>query len=75
MAVAGKVRIGHLLTEFLADALVLFRSFKTAGTVTAGALQPFFYHLNHFPILIESDCHGITSLLMFIIQTAAAMSR
>ena len=62
VTVALEVGIRHLFPEFLADALVLLTPLQPAGTVAAGALQSFLYHLYHFLIFVQSNCHGITSL-------------
>ena len=61
MAVALEVRVCDLLTEFLADALVILRAFQTAGAITAGALQTFPDSLYHLLILIQPNSHAITS--------------
>ena len=63
MAVALELRISDLLAEFLANALVLFRSFQSAGAVTTGTLQTFLDGLDHFLILIEPNSHGDPSSL------------
>ena len=65
MTVSLELRIRNLLTEFLADALVLFGSLQTAGAVAAGTLQTIFHHLNDFLIFVESYSHGYTSLLFY----------
>ena len=57
MAVTLEIRVRHLLTEFLADALVFLGSFQTAGAVTAGTLQSLPDGLDHFLVFIESDRH------------------
>ena len=58
MAVTFKIRICDLLPEFLADALILFRTLKSAGAVTAGALQAFLDGGNHFFVFVEPNSHG-----------------
>ena len=59
MAIALEIRVGNLLTEFLADALVILSSFQTAGAVAAGALQAFFDHLDHFLVIVQTYSHGV----------------
>ena len=39
MAIAFEIGICDLLTEFLADALILLGALETAGAIAAGALQ------------------------------------
>ena len=39
MAKTLKVGVNNLLTEFLADALILLGALETAGAIAAGALQ------------------------------------
>ena len=62
MTVSFEGRIRDLLPEFLADALVLFRPFQTAGTVSAGPFQTFFDHLYHLIIFVQPNSHVLTSL-------------
>ena len=57
MTVALKIRIRDLLPEFLADALILFRTLKSAGAVTAGALQALFDGGYQFFIFVEPNSH------------------
>ena len=52
MAKTLEIGVSNLLPEFLADALVFFGPFQTAGAVAAGTLQTFFDHLDHFFIVI-----------------------
>ena len=59
MAVTLEVRVGHLLTEFFADALVFLGSFQTAGAVATGALQTFLDHLDHFLVIVQTYSHGV----------------
>ena len=61
MAITLEIGVGHLLPEFLADALVFLGPFQTAGAVTAGALQTFLDHLDHFLVIVQTYSHGITS--------------
>ena len=51
MTIALKVRIGDLLPEFLANALILFGAFQTAGTIATGTLQAVTDGLHHFFLL------------------------
>ena len=62
MAVSLEIRVRNLLPELLADALVVFAPLQTAGAVTAGALEAFLDHMNHFLVFIEPYSHFITSL-------------
>ena len=55
-----EIRVFHLLPELLADALIFFRPFQTAGAISAGALETFPDHLHHFFIIIQPYCHDIT---------------
>jgi hypothetical protein len=57
MAVTLEIGVCDLLTELLANALILFGTLQTAGAIATGALQAFFYGFDHFCIFIESDCH------------------
>ena len=57
MTVSLVIGIRNLLPEFLADALIFFCAFQSAGTVAAGALQTVFDHLHHFLIFVEPNCH------------------
>ena len=61
MAITLKIGVGHLLPEFLADALVFFGPLQTAGAVTAGTLQTFLDHLDHFLVVVQTYSHEITS--------------
>ena len=57
MTVALEVRIGDLLTKFLADALVFLSALEAAGAITTGTLQALPNGCNHFFIIVESDSH------------------
>ena len=57
MAVSFEVRVGHLFTEFLADALVVFCALQTAWTVTAFSLEAFADHRHDFFIFVETNSH------------------
>ena len=59
MAIALEIRVGDLLTKFLADALVFLSSFQTAGAVATGALQTVFDHLDHFLVIVQTYSHGV----------------
>ena len=67
MAVTFEIGIRDLLTEFLADALILFRPLESAGAVTAGTLQAVLNSLNQFFIFIESDSHSETPFSFYYI--------
>ena len=58
MAVSFEIRIRNLLPEFLADALIIFAALQTAWAIATSPLQPLFDSLNHFFIIIESNCHN-----------------
>ena len=69
MAKTLEIGVSNLLPEFLADALVFFGPFQTAGAVTAGTLQTFFDHLDHFFVVVQSYSHGGGHILSgFIIR-------
>ena len=57
MAVSFEVRIGHLFTELLADALVLFRALQTAWTVAALRLEAFADCRYYFLVFVKTDTH------------------
>ena len=56
MAIALEIGISDLFTEFLADALILLGPLQAAGAVTAGALQALPDGLDHFLVLVQSEC-------------------
>ena len=58
MAITLEIGVGHLLPEFLANALVFLGSLQTAGTVATGALQTFLDHLDHFFVIVQTYSHG-----------------
>ena len=57
MAEALVIRVGDLLPEFLADALIVLRALQTAGAIPPGAFQPLPDGLNHFLILVQTNRH------------------
>ena len=57
VAVALEVRIGDLLPEFFADALVFLGAFQAAGAVAAGVLQALFYSVDHVLVGVEMNSH------------------
>ena len=63
MAVSLELRVCNLLTEFLANALILLSPLQTAGAVASGTLQTVLHHLNSFLIFVKSNSHSFTSLL------------
>ena len=75
MAEALVVRIGDLLPEFLADALVVLRPLQTAGAVAAGALETFPDGSHHFLIIIQPNSHVKHFLSDIIIKESAPLSR
>ena len=70
MAESLKIRVFHLLPEFLADALILLGPLQAAGTVSASALQTLADHSHHFLVIVQSNCHGITSFLPYYSQAS-----
>ena len=52
MTVSLKVGICYLIAEFLADALVFFRLFEAARTVSAALLKSLLYGCNDFLVLV-----------------------
>ena len=62
MAIALKIRIGDLIPEFLANALILFCALQAARTVSPGTLQAFLNGSHHFFVFIQSNSHIYTSL-------------
>ena len=65
MTVTLEIGVIDLLTEFLTDTLIILCPFHAAGTVAAGALQSFLYHLYHFLIFVQSNSHNFTSLPLY----------
>ena len=61
MAITLEIGVGHLLPEFLANALIFLGSLQAAGAVATGALQTFLDHLDHFLVIVQTYSHGITS--------------
>ena len=57
MAVSLEIGVCDLLTEFLANALILFGTLESAGTITSGTLQAILHGFDCFCIFIESDSH------------------
>ena len=57
VAIAFKVRVRDLLTEFLTDTFIFLRPLQAAGAVSASALEPLLNGGNHFFIFIQSDGH------------------
>ena len=58
MAKTLKIRVRDLLTEFLADALILLCPFQPAGAVASRSLQAIANHLHHFLIFIQPNRHN-----------------
>ena len=52
MAVTLEIGVCDLLTELLTDALILFGTLESAGTITAGTLQAIFHGLNYFQLAL-----------------------
>ena len=72
MTVALEIRIGDLLTEFLANTLVVFGTLQAAGAISPGTLQAVTDGLYHFFIFIQSHCHVITSFVFIIPRLSRA---
>ena len=68
MAETLEIGIFHLLPDLLADALFLLGPLQSAGAVSAGALQTLADHGHHFLVIVQSNCHGITSFLPYYSQ-------
>ena len=62
MAIAFKIGIRDLLTEFLADAFIILRFLQTAGAIAALSFEPFLDLRNKLGVFIQSDSHGQSSL-------------
>ena len=63
MAVTLEIGVGDLLSEFLADALIVLTALHAAGAIAAGPLEPFSHGLYHFLIFVQPNCHMATSFL------------
>ena len=57
MAVALEIRIGNLILKLLAHTFGCLCAFSAAGTVSAGALEPFPDGIDNLLIGIELDFH------------------
>lgn len=73
MTIAFEIWVGDLLTEFLANAFILFRPLQATGTIAACASEPFFDSFDHFLILVESYCQSdhILFLSLYLLCQAA----
>lgn len=67
VTVPGIIGIRDLFPEFLTNALILLCPLQPAGTIATGTPEAFPDGLDHFFIVIESDCHSATSPLYGII--------
>ena len=70
MAETLKIGVFHLLPEFIAETLVLLGPLQAAVAVSAGALQTLADHSHHFLVIVQSNCHGITSFLPYYSQAS-----
>jgi hypothetical protein len=68
MAITLEIGVCDLLTELLANALILLGTLEAAGAITTGTLQAVLYGLDYFCIFVQSDCHGDFSFFLFIIS-------
>ena len=75
MTVAPEVGVSHLLPELFANTFVILRPLQTAGTVSAGTLQPLPDGLHHFLIFIQPHSHVPHSPSRFIIPKNRILSR
>ena len=67
MAKSLKLGICYLITELLADALIVLRLFKTAGAVAASLLESLLYGCDYFFIFVECDLRlHFSKLLSFL---------
>ena len=57
VAIAFEVRVGHLLTELLADAFVVFNALQAAWAIAAFGLEAFADCRHDFFIFVEADSH------------------
>ena len=57
MAVSFEVRVGHLLTELLADAFVVFNALQAAWAIAAFGLEAFADRRHDFFVFVEADTH------------------
>ena len=55
MAVALKIFVCYLTAKFLAYALVLIGTLRTAGAVSAGSAQPLLYSTHHILVFVQTD--------------------
>ena len=65
MAVAFVLRIGDLIPEFLANALIILGPFQAAGAVSTGALETLPNGLDHLLIFVKPNSHDATSFLLY----------
>ena len=54
MTIAFEVRVGHLLTELLADAFVVFNALQAAWAITAFGLEAFPDRFDDLPVFVQS---------------------
>ena len=57
MAIALEIRIGYLVSEFLAHALCILVRLKTTWAISAAFFKSFSDRLDDLGILIKSDTH------------------
>lgn len=55
VAVALKIFVCYLTAKFLAYALVLLGTLRTAGAVSAGSAQPLLYRTHHILVFVQTD--------------------
>ena len=60
MAIALEIRVGDLLPEFLADALIVLRPLQPAGAVASRAFQTFPDGFYQFLVVVEPNRHHPT---------------
>ena len=57
VAEAGKFGVGNLFSELFADTLIFLCTLQAAGAVSAGTLYAGPDHLDHFLVIIDTNCH------------------
>lgn len=68
VTISLEIRVGYLLPEFLANALVVFRLFHAARTISSARLQSFFDCFDYFLVFVKSYHNRLRkSLLLYIL--------
>jgi hypothetical protein len=76
MAISLEIGVGDLLTEFLADALIVLGALEATGAVTALGFKTFFDGLYYFFVFVESDLwlHCFYSFVFYRVLTNVILS-